>query len=78
VTLTIESGREEEATVREVDIVRDRISLNPVYARLDDSGESPIGYLRLAQFSANATKEIAHSVVDLENQGAQGFILDLR
>ena len=78
VTLTVESGTGEKTTVRDVDIVRDRISLNPVYARLDHSGEAPIGYLRLAQFSANATKEIAHSVVDLENQGAQGFILDLR
>ncbi len=78
VTLTVESGTAEETTVRELDIVRDRISLNPVYARLDNSGEAPIGYLRLAQFSANATKEIAHSVADLENQGAQGFILDLR
>ena len=79
VTLTVQSGEEENANVRDVEIVRDRISLNPVYARLDDRrSEAPIGYLRLAQFSANATKEIAHSVVDLENQGAKGFILDLR
>jgi len=79
VTLTVQSGEEESANVRDVEIVRDRISLNPVYARLDDRrSEAPIGYLRLAQFSANATKEIAHSVVDLENQGAKGFILDLR
>lgn len=79
VTLTVQSGEGEEASTRDVEIVRDRISLNPVYARLDDnSSEVPIGYIRLAQFSANATKEIAHSVVDLEQQGAKGFILDLR
>ncbi len=79
VTLKIQSGEGENLNVRDVEIVRDRIALNPVYARLDDSnGEAPIGYLRLAQFSANATKEIAHSIVDLENQGAKGFILDLR
>jgi carboxyl-terminal processing protease len=79
VTLTVQSGEGEEASTREVEIVRDRISLNPVYARLDDSSsEFPIGYIRLAQFSANATREIAHSVADLEEQGAEGFILDLR
>lgn len=79
VTLTVQSGSGETAKVRDVEIVREQISLNPVYARLDQSGEDgPIGYIRLAQFSANATKEIAHSVVDLENQGAEGFILDLR
>jgi len=79
VTLTVQSGSGENANIRDVEIVRDRISLNPVYARLDNSsGETPIGYLRLAQFSANATQEIAHSIVDLEDQGAKGFVLDLR
>ena len=77
VKLTVKSPEGEQQ--REVEIVRDRISLSPVYARLDDNNpESPIGYVRLAQFSANATKEIAHQVSDLEQQGAQGFILDLR
>lgn len=79
VTLTVQSGSGKNTNIRDVEIVRDRISLNPVYARLDDnSGETPIGYLRLAQFSANATKEIAHSIANLEDQGAKGFILDLR
>ena len=64
---------------RSLDIVRDRISLNPVYARLDNRHDgAPIGYLRLSEFSANATKEIAHAIVDLDSQGAQGYILDLR
>lgn len=77
VTLTIESSAGEQQ--REVDIVRDRISLSPVYARLDKNNKDyPIGYIRLAQFSANATEEIAHQVSDLEQQGAKGFVLDLR
>lgn len=77
VTLTIESSEGEQQ--REVDIVRDRISLSPVYARLDESNSDyPIGYVRLSQFSANAKDEIAHQVSDLEQQGAQGFVLDLR
>jgi len=79
VTLTVQSGQGKDAITREVEIVRDRISLNPVYANLDaTSAEMPIGYIRLAQFSANAKEEIAQKIIDLEKQGAQGFILDLR
>jgi len=79
VTLTVQSGKGEDATTRDVDIVRDRISLNPVYASLDEtSAEMPIGYIRLSQFSANATDTIAHQIAELEQQGAKGFILDLR
>lgn len=79
VTLTIQSGEGKNAQIRDVEIVRDQISLNPVYSKLDDStGEVPLGYLRLSQFSANASEEITKAVKELEQQGAQGFILDLR
>lgn len=68
-----------EAAPADVEIVRDRIALNPVYATLDDTNESnPIGYIRLSQFSANATTEVAHAIARLEKQGAQSYILDLR
>jgi len=79
VTLKIQSGEGENAEIREVDIVRDQISLNPVYSKLDQSnGEIPVGYLRLGQFSANASEEITKAVKELKQQGAEGFILDLR
>jgi carboxyl-terminal processing protease len=61
-----------------VDLIRDRIALNPVYYTLDTSHELPIGYIRLNQFSANAAKEIAFGINKLEEQGAQAYILDLR
>ena len=66
----------EDKSIHNVSIVRDHISLNPVYASLDT--ENNIGYVRLTQFSANAAQEIAHSVVKLEEKGANSFILDLR
>ena len=66
----------EDKSIRNVSIIRDRISLNPVYASLNP--ENKIAYVRLTQFSANAAQEIAHSVVDLEEKGAESFILDLR
>ncbi len=76
VTLTID--REGEP-VLEVDLVRDRIELNPVYAELrPQSNGKKIAYLRLSQFNANATAEVAHAIARLENQGADSYILDLR
>ena len=78
VSIRVQSGRDETAETRNVDIVRDRISLNPVYTALDTNTDQKIGYVRLNQFSANAAKEIAHGVSKLEQQGAEAYILDLR
>lgn len=78
VSLRIKSGQNQAAKPRTVEIVRDRISLNPVYTALDTNTDKKVGYIRLNQFSANAAKEIAHGVNDLENQGAEAYILDLR
>ncbi len=79
VSLTVQPQGKDESSIRQIQLVRDRISLNPVFATLDNRpGNIPIGYLRLSQFSANAAKEIAHAVVQLEKQGAHAYILDLR
>ncbi|WP_036479806.1 carboxyl-terminal processing protease CtpA [Myxosarcina sp. GI1] len=67
-----------DSQVRTVKLVRDRIALNPVYITLDTHTDTPIGYVRLNQFSANAAKEIAHGVSKLEQEGAEAYILDLR
>lgn len=66
-------------------LIRDRIELNPVTAELHtvplpDKPEQveKIGYIRLSQFNANATVELAKAIKYLEGQGAKGYILDLR
>ncbi|MEB3180177.1 MAG: S41 family peptidase [Nostocaceae cyanobacterium] len=60
-------------------VVRDRIALNPVVADLHSTAQGkPIGYIRLSQFNANASMELAHAIGKLEQQGAEGYILDLR
>ncbi len=68
-----------------VEIVRDRIALNPVTFELrvadSQSAERPktkIGYVRLAQFNANATAEVSRAINQLEKQGAEAYVLDLR
>jgi carboxyl-terminal processing protease len=77
VTLTLQAPDDNE-TLRRVELVRDRISLNPVYARLDKKGDTAIGYIRLSQFSANATEEVSKAVQSLAQKGATSYILDLR
>ena len=77
VKLTVQ--RPGDTPPREVELVRSRIALNPVHAELRSSAKgAPIGYIQLSQFSANAPAEIERAVKDLERQGAEGYILDLR
>ncbi len=76
VTLLIERDGEPETEIR---LTRDRIALNPVVSDLRVSAEgTPIGYLRLTQFNANASTELAHAISSLEKKGAAAYILDLR
>lgn len=82
VSLTVQKQKKEQNKeldkVKKVELVRDRISLNPVIAKLENNNGTSIGYLRLNQFSANATQEVAHALDKLEKQGANAYILDLR
>jgi carboxyl-terminal processing protease len=76
VTLKVQ-GKQGEP--RAIQLVRDRIALNPVYATLDTHKDGvPVGYIRLMQFSANATTEVENAIKQLEEQGANAYILDLR
>ena len=80
VTLMVERDGEEAS---EIKLVRNRIALNPVVAELRTPPQgtpkgTPIGYIRLSQFNANAATELAHAIARLEKQGADAYILDLR
>ncbi len=63
---------------REVILIRQKIELNPVTAKLHTENGRKIGYLRLAQFSAKAAQELGENITKLKQQGATGYILDLR
>jgi len=70
---------ERDGSPKAVEVVRDRIAVNPVVAQLQTSPSgAEIGYIRLVQFNANATAEVAHAIANLEKQGADAYILDLR
>ncbi|MBD2329458.1 carboxyl-terminal processing protease CtpA [Alkalinema sp. FACHB-956] len=76
VSLKVQHGNE---PIKEYNIVRDRIELNPVIAdlRTQPNGQKS-GYIRLTQFNANAATEVAQAIKQLERQGASSYILDLR
>lgn len=82
VTLTVE--RTDETEPQDLEVTRDHIELNPVIAELrhqvhPGTGKLlDVGYIRLSQFNANATMEVAHAIHRLEQQGAEAYILDLR
>jgi carboxyl-terminal processing protease len=63
---------------REVVLIRQKIELNPVTAELNTENGRKIGYLRLTQFSAKAAQELAENITKFKQQGATGYILDLR
>lgn len=77
VTLTI--LHEDAAEAEDIQVKRDRISLNPVFADLRSlSDQTKLGYIRLMQFNANATQELTKAIKRLEAGGANAYILDLR
>lgn len=64
---------------KEIKLTRDVVNLNPVVTRLERiSNDLVIGYIRLSQFNANATPEVAATIQDFEQQGVNAYILDLR
>ena len=57
-------------------LVRKKISLKnvPFYGKLDDK----TGYIKLADFTTNASSEVRNALVNLKSQGVDRLILDLR
>jgi len=59
-------------------LTRALIELHPVRYSLKQSPTGPIGYIRLTQFSSNASAEMRRAIRDLEQKKVTGYILDLR
>ena len=72
-------GLRRDDEILNVPLKRARIEINAVKATLNTSPNGrKIGYIRLKQFNANASREMREAVKDLELQGAEGYVLDLR
>lgn len=74
VTLSIlRNGKPRDFTIK-----RARIEIHPVRYSLQNTPTGSVGYIRLNQFSANASAEMRNAIKDLEKKRSQGYILDLR
>jgi carboxyl-terminal processing protease len=74
VTLRIRRGDEEF----DFSLQRALIEIHPVRYSVQQENGEPLGYIRLNQFSANASEEMRQAILDLESQGVSGYVLDLR
>ncbi len=75
VTLTISRN---DGSPRSVVITRARIEVATVEHTLKDFSNRPIGYIRLLEFNAHAAEQMEAAIRDLQDQGVEGFVLDLR
>ncbi|NRB06122.1 MAG: S41 family peptidase [Richelia sp.] len=66
------------AQQKDVKITRAKIEIHPVRYSQQSTPQGTIGYIRLNQFSANATKEMRNAIKDLEKKKVVGYVLDLR
>ncbi|HEY9800271.1 MAG TPA: carboxyl-terminal processing protease CtpC [Leptolyngbyaceae cyanobacterium] len=74
VTLTIQRNNQQ----KQFRITRARIEIHPVRYSQKQTSVGKVGYIRLNQFSANASKEMLEAIRNLERQQVAGYILDLR
>lgn len=79
VKLTVLSGPE----IKHMDLMREKVSLNPVKSRLcvvPHSGkDSPrIGYIKLTTFNQNSSGAVREAISSLRDDNVNAFVLDLR
>jgi len=57
---------------------RDRVEVPIVDSRLERKGGTPVGIVRLAQFTNDAALNVARELQKMKKRGAKRFVLDLR
>ncbi|WP_370455612.1 S41 family peptidase [Synechococcus sp. RSCCF101] len=76
-TVTLSLRR--RGSVMQVPLERDRIEIHAVNHQVNTTPDGrKVGYIRLKQFNANATKEMRAAIKELESQEVDGYVLDLR
>ena len=77
-TVTLSVVRSGEADVIEIAVVREKIELPNLNSALLTGPHGAYGYIRLSEFLEDSPKKVADAVVELQKQGAKGYVLDLR
>ncbi|KVI12061.1 hypothetical protein Ccrd_009524 [Cynara cardunculus var. scolymus] len=85
VTVKVHNGKKLaiDSSFREVKLPREFIKLSPISSaiiphRTSDGHVSKTGYVKLLAFSQTAAADMKHAIHELENQGVESYILDLR
>lgn len=78
VRITVRRDSADKPVEKTFVISRARIEIHPVRFSLREEGPERVGYIRLNQFSSNATAEMRDAIKKLEADGVSGYILDLR
>ncbi|WOL13975.1 hypothetical protein Cni_G22755 [Canna indica] len=85
VRVKLHTGAESDIgnALREVQLSREVIKLSPlsstiIHHKSINGYESKTGYVRLSAFSQNAAAEMENVIRQMENEGVQSYILDLR
>ncbi|PHU21870.1 Carboxyl-terminal-processing peptidase 3, chloroplastic [Capsicum chinense] len=68
---------------QEVKLPREVIKLSPIFSaiiphKMPDGRLLKTGYVKLSSFSQSAATDMENTIQDMENQGVQSYILDLR
>jgi carboxyl-terminal processing protease len=63
----------------DVTLTRALIEIHAVDHQINTTGDgTKVGYIRLKQFNANASKDMRSALQELEKEGVSGYVLDLR
>ncbi|MCC5876071.1 MAG: PDZ domain-containing protein [Candidatus Sumerlaeia bacterium] len=73
--VTIKVFREGEPDPLEFTITRDTIKIDSVHHQML---EDNIGYIRIARFSENTTRDMKAALAEMKAQGLEGLVLDMR
>ncbi len=72
-------GLRRDDVVIDVSLERARIEIKSVESSINTSFEGrKVGYIRLKQFNANASREMRSAIKELEQSDVDGYVLDLR
>ncbi len=75
VTLKVRRSEQEEFTIT---LSRAQIELPAVAYTLRDEGQMKVGYIQLQEFSSHAAEQMQAAIESLNEEKAEGFVLDLR
>ena len=76
VTVGVLDGRSGE--VRQETMTRAEVELPNVSSEVRQVGDRKLGYVRLLSFSVGAHAQLAEAVEEVQEEGAEGIVLDLR